>query len=65
MEQQWQNVVIVIRRAYWNPNGYEGQKELYTSDRIHLNQNGYYVLDSCIVSQILEFLKYKDINSNN
>lgn len=58
IEQQWQNVVIAIRRAYWNPNGYEGQKELYTSDRIHLNQDGYFVLDSCIASQIVKFLKH-------
>lgn len=65
MEQQWQNDVIVIRRDYWNPNGYEGQKELYTSDRIHLNQDGYFVLDFCIASQIVTFLKHRNINSNN
>lgn len=56
-EQQWQDNVITIRRVDWNPNGYEGQKELYTSDRMHLNQNGYSVLDSCIASQIVKFLK--------
>ena len=55
-EQQWQDDVITIRRSYWNPNGYEGQKELYSSDRMHLNQDGYFVLDSCIASQIVEFL---------
>ena len=56
-DQHWQDVVITIRRSFWNPNGYEGQKELYTTDRIHLNQDGYFVLDSCIASQIIEFLK--------
>lgn len=56
IEQQWQNDVIIIRRAYWNPNGYEGQEELYTSDRLHINQDGYFVLDSCIASRIIEFL---------
>ena len=63
-EQQWQNDVITIRRSYWNPNGYEGQKELYTSDRMHLNQDGYFVLDSCIVSQIVKFLKHRNIKSD-
>lgn len=58
-EQQWQNDVITIKRDYWNPNGYEGQKELYTSDRMHLNQDGYFVLDSCIASQIVTFLKHR------
>lgn len=58
-EQHWQDVVITIRRAYWNPNGYEGQKELYKLDRIHLNQDGYFVLDSCITSHIIEYLKHR------
>lgn len=62
-EQQWQNDVITIRRDYWNPNGYEGQKELYTSDRMHLNQDGYFVLDSCIASQIVTFLKHRKIKN--
>ena len=65
IEQKWQNVVITIRRAYWNPNGYEGQKELYTSDRLHINQDGYFVLDSCITSQIIMFLRQRSINFNN
>lgn len=55
-EQQWQDSVITIRRVSWNPNGYKGQKELYTSDRMHLNQVGYFILDSCIASQIASFL---------
>lgn len=63
-EQQWQNDVITIRRSYWNPKGYEGQKELYTSDRMHLNQDGYFVLDSCIASQIVKFLKHRNIKSD-
>lgn len=60
-EQHWQDVIITIRRVCWNPKGYEGQKELYTSDRMHLNQDGYYVLDSCIASQIVKFLKNNDV----
>lgn len=60
-EQQWQDVVLTIRRSYWNPSGYEGQRELYTSDRMHLNQEGYFVLDSCIASQIVKFLDHRNI----
>lgn len=64
-EQQWQDVVITIRRSDWNPNGYNGQKELYTLDRMHLNQNGYFVLDSCIASQIVRCLKQWNIKTKN
>ena len=63
IEQQWQDSVITIRRINWNPNGYKSQKELYTSDRMHLNQDGYFVLDSCIASHIVTFLKYRNHNS--
>jgi lysophospholipase L1-like esterase len=63
IEQQWQDVVITIRRSDWNSNGYKGQKELYTADRLHLNQDGYFVLDSCIASQIMTFLKHRKIKN--
>ena len=65
IEQQWQDSVITVRRTYWNPGGYKGQKELYTLDRMHLNQDGYFVLDSCIASQIVTFLKHKNTKFNN
>lgn len=61
--QQWQDDVITIRRSFWNPEGYKGQKNIYTSDRMHLNQDGYFVLDSCIASQIVALLKQKIIKS--
>ena len=64
IEQQWQDSVITIRRNYWNPNGYKGQKELYTLDRMHLNQDGYSVLDSCIASQIVTFINHRADESN-
>lgn len=65
IKQQWQDGVITIRRNDWNPQGYECPKELYTSDRMHLNQDGYLVLDSCIASQIVMLLKQRKIKSNN
>lgn len=65
IEQQWQNDVITIRRNDWNPQGYKGQKELYTSDRMHLNQDGYLKLDSCISSHIVAYLKHMNVKSDN
>ena len=56
-EQLWQDKVIIIRRDTWNPAGSQGQKELYETDRMHINQMGYKILDSCIASEIVLFLK--------
>ena len=56
-ENHWQKDVIVIRRDSWNPEGYRGHKNIYTEDRMHLNQNGYFVLDSCIASHIVIYLR--------
>lgn len=56
-EQQWQKDVIIVRRQCWNPQGYEGQKDMYTEDRMHVNLAGYHQLDSCIASEITSFLK--------
>lgn len=64
-EQHWQDVVITIKRTYWNPYGYEGQKELYTSDRMHLNQDGYLILDSCIASHIVAYLMHRNLKYMN
>ena len=58
-EQQWQSDIIIVRRNGWNPQGYKGQKELYTKDRMHVNLAGYNQLDSCIASGIISFLKKK------
>jgi len=56
-EQLWQDAVIVVWRDCWNPQGYEGQKELYTKDRMHVTLAGYHLLDSCIASEIVLFLR--------
>ncbi len=65
IEQRWQDMVVTIKRNYWNPNGYKDQRNLYTSDRMHLNQDGYFVLDSCIASQIINFLLKRNIETNS
>lgn len=58
-EHYWQKDVIVIHRDSWNPYGYSGQKDIYTEDRMHINQKGYYMLDSCIASHIVLYLRNK------
>jgi lysophospholipase L1-like esterase len=59
-EQQWEKSVYTIRRNDWNSTGYKGRPELYNTDRMHLNQEGYFVLDSCIASHILRYIMKKD-----
>lgn len=53
-EKRWYNRVITIRTSDWNPNGYKDKRNLYDEGQMHLNNNGYLVLDSCIVNKILE-----------
>lgn len=52
-EQNWQNKVIILKRDSWNPHGYQGQNEIYTEDRMHINQDGYLLLDSCVAMHIV------------
>ena len=47
--------LIYIPASEWNPEGYMDSRMLYKEDHVHLNENGYYLLDSCITSHI-----YKD-----
>lgn len=55
-EKHWQDNVILLKRDSWNPQGYYGQSELYTKDRMHINQEGYFLLDSCIASCVVKYL---------
>lgn len=55
----WTQKVIIIRRKCWNPKGYDGEKDIYTSDRMHINQIGYHKLDSCIATEIAKHLSIK------
>ena len=51
--------VLYIPADHWNPKGYF-QKELYTNDGVHLNLDGYHVLDSCVTADITnDFIKRK------
>ena len=44
--------VIYIRLSEWNGNCTTINKMLFLPDQIHLNENGYELLDSCIVNAI-------------
>lgn len=44
--------LIYIPASEWNPEGYADSRMLYKEDHIHLNEKGYFLLDSCITSKI-------------
>lgn len=46
--------VIYIPASDWNYDGYADSRILYKEDHVHLNEKGYFFLDSCITSYIYE-----------
>jgi len=44
--------LIYIPASEWNPEGYKDSRHLYLKDHVHLNEKGYFLLDSCITSKI-------------
>ena len=46
--------VIYIPASDWNSDGYADSRILYKEDHVHLNEKGYFFLDSCITSYIYE-----------
>jgi len=56
-EQKWGDKVITVRCEDWNPLGYKDKRNLYDEGQMHLNDKGYYVLDSCIANKIVIQLK--------
>ena len=49
---KYSNQIIYISSTEWNPKGFEDSRALYLEDHIHLNNRGYYLLDSCIATHI-------------
>ena len=49
VENNYQDQVHIIRYKTWNTDFAKDQKYLYQDDGIHLNENGYAKLDSCII----------------
>lgn len=52
-EKKYSNKVSIIRYKSWNGNDDNDLDNLYRSDRLHLNDNGYVTLDRAITKEIL------------
>lgn len=52
-EKNYADKVSIVRYKSWNRNGDKDLENLYRSDRLHLNDNGYTALDSVIAKEIL------------
>lgn len=59
-EKGYQQKVSVIRYKSWNKDFQDDQKKLYLKDGVHLNENGYAVLDSVIAKEILNNIEQYD-----
>ena len=45
--------VLFIPANHWIPENHNYSEEIYQDDHVHINYQGYHVLDSCIISEIL------------
>ena len=52
-EEKYSDRVSIIRYKSWNRNGDKDLYNLYRSDKLHLNNNGYVTLDRAITKEIL------------
>ena len=52
-EKMYSDKVSIIRYRSWNGNGDKDLDNLYRSDKLHLNDNGYVTLDRAITKEIL------------
>lgn len=52
-EKSYQDKVSIIRYKPWNGNGDKDLDNLYRSDKLHLNDDGYVTLDRAITKEIL------------
>ena len=49
--------VLFIPVDHWIPQDHQYSEEIYQDDHVHINYQGYHLLDSCIVSEILNDYK--------
>ena len=45
--------VLFIPADHWIPADHNYSEEIYQEDHVHINYQGYHVLDSCIISEII------------
>ena len=55
-EKKYSDKVSIIRYKSWNGDGDQDLDHLYRSDGLHLNDNGYAVLDKAITMEILNLI---------
>ena len=55
-EKMYSDKVSIIRYKSWNGNGGKDLDNLYRSDKLHLNNNGYVTLDRAITKEILKLI---------
>lgn len=55
-EKMYSDKVSIIRYKSWNGDGDQDLDHLYRSDGLHLNDNGYAVLDKAITMEILNLI---------
>lgn len=60
-QEKLKTQVIYIPASEWNPEGYADSRLLYNEDHVHLNEKGYFFLDSCITSHIFKDYKIKTL----
>ena len=53
-ESDLKNKVLFIPASAWNPGGIEANPSIYLDDRLHLNLEGYHVLDSCMATEVIK-----------
>ncbi len=46
--------VLFVPADHWLPQNHHYSEEMYLEDHVHLNYKGYHVLDSCMVSEIID-----------
>ena len=45
--------VLFIPADHWIPKNHQYSEDIYQEDHVHINYQGYHVLDSCIVTEII------------
>jgi lysophospholipase L1-like esterase len=46
--------VLFIPISAWNPEGIDNSPDIYLDDRLHLNLDGYHVMDSCMAYDVIK-----------
>jgi len=58
-----QDSILYIPTTKWNPKGCE-DAAIYIEDQVHLNLDGYHILDSCLISEITKDYSLRNHNTS-